>query len=466
MQERDIELGDLLPRMVVPPPGPKSHEMARQLSEVEMPNGSPIKWGITPIFWSQAKGSNVVDPDGNIYIDLTGGSSVATAGHCNDDIVAAIQRQAEILLHTQGITNPSPCRIELCRKLREITPGDLSMSHLASGGAEAVEVAYKTARLYTKKHGVIAFQQGFHGKTGTPLTLTSRSYYRDGFLPLTPGVVHLPYAYCYRCPFERRYPECDCFCARFVEYNLDMHESGLPEIAAIVMEAALGHGGWVFPPPEFLQRIRRMSAERGILLIMDEIITGFGRTGKMFACEHSEVVPDIMVLGKAMASGLPISAVVTTEEIGSCWQPAQHSSTFLGHPLGVAACMASLNYIITHGLVQRSAELGAYAKSVLAEMQQRHPLIGDVRGLGLMFGVEIVKDRTTKVPGVDEAMEVVTRLYRKGIMASNLGGTHKNVLKLSPPLVITREQLDYALKAIDDALGEVEYEKGYRSHLA
>lgn len=454
-QKKIRYLGNLLPIMKIIPPGPKSRAMAKELSKVEMPNCSTIKKGIIPIFWAQAKGANAVDVDGNLYIDLTAASCVATAGHCNAEVVAAIRKQASQLMHTQGFTNPCEVRLKLCQKLKEIAPGNLGMTHLASGGAEAIEVAYKTAKLYTGRRGVIAFHHGFHGKTGTALTLTSKDYYRQDFLPMISDVIHLPYAYCYRCPFGRQYPDCDIFCAKFVEYALDMPDSGVPKIGMMVFEPVIGHGGWIVPPVEFVKRIANICKERNILLIADEIITGFGRTGKMFACEHFGIVPDIIVLAKSMSSGFPISAVVTTKKIGSIWSSGQHTSTFMGNPLGSAAALASINYILKNNLINKSETLGNYFKKALLEMTPKYPMMGDVRGLGLMVGIEVVKPDGSKEPCPEAAREITNKMHEKGLMASNLGGTFGNMMKFSPPLVITKEQLDYAIKIIDESFKEI-----------
>jgi 4-aminobutyrate aminotransferase len=421
-----------------------------------MPSCSVITSDRVPVFWEEGAGANIRDVDGNIYIDLTAGFCVALAGHSNPRIVQAISDQSQRLMHSQGGLNPNPQRVLLAEKLASIAPGELDVSMVASTGAEAVDIAIKTALLYTGRQTIVAFQHGFHGKTTGALTATSINYYREPFLALVPRSTHIPYAYCYRCVWEQQYPECDLKCANYLDYVLSMPDSGVADVAAVVMEPVQGHGGWIVPPPEFGKRIKEICEQHGVLLIADEIITGFGRTGYLFAMNYYEVAPDIMTCGKGLASGFPISAVMTSSEIASAWQPMQHSSTFVGNPVGCAAALASLQEIEERELVRRSRELGQYFKAALLDLQERHPIIGDVRGLGTMVGLEFVKDRETKEPAAAFGRELVESLLSKGIMATNYGGTYHNVLKMSPPLVVTKEQLDRALEILEESLLEVE----------
>jgi len=274
------------------------------------------------------------------------------------------------------------------------------------------------------------------------------------------GTAHLPYAYCYRCPFDKRYPDCNTFCADYVRYVLEMPDSGMANVAAIIVEPAQGHGGWIVPPPEFLARLRRLCDEHGILLIADEIITGFGRTGRMFGVEHSGVTPDILVVGKGLASGFPVAAAVMRRELAQAGGAMQHTSTFMGNPVGCAASLASLDEIERYGLVERSQEIGQRLLQTLRQMQPQHPLMGDVRGLGSMVGIEFVRDRQSKEPAGAEGKRVVQRLLEHGIMVTNYGGAYHNVLKMSPPLTISDAQLDAAMVCIEESIGQVEREVG------
>ncbi len=456
--EKDLQaLGDgsALPSIVVPPPGPQSRQLTERLSRVEPPTSSIIPRGQTPVFWERSRGANIVDADGNVYIDLTAGFCVATAGHSNPRIVQAIAQQAETLMHSQGGINPNRQRVELAEKLSERAPGQLSVSHIANTGSEAVETALKTARIYTGRHTVIAFQGGFHGKTTGALSVSSQNYYRRPFLNMLPDTVHVPYAYPYRCP---THSDDGCFFCDggYLEHILTMPDSGVADVAAVILEPIQGHGGWIVPPKRFVQTVRRLCDEHGILLIADEIITGFGRTGHWFGMDYYDVAPDIMVVGKGLASGFPISATITSEEIANAWEPMMHTSTFLGNPVGCAAALASLAEIEEKGLVRRGAELGAYFKSRLEELQQEHHLIGEVRGVGMMVGLEFVKDRTTREPATEEGARVVDAALQRGVIATNYGGSYHNVLKMSPPLVISQEQLDRVIEVLNESLYAVE----------
>ncbi len=449
------KFGEMLPRMIVDPPGPKSAEYTRRLAGSEFPACSVIAPGKVPVFWNKARGANIEDADGNVYIDLTSGFCVALAGHSNPQIVKAITEQNNQLMYSQGGLNPSPPRVSLTERLASMAPGNLNKSFIANTGAEAVDIALKTARLYTGRQTVLAFQQGFHGKTIGALGVTSINYYREHFLSSLSMSSHIPYANCYRCVWGQRYPGCGLKCAEYLDYILSMPDSGVADVAAVIMEPVQGHGGWIVPPPEFAKRIRDICTKHGVLLIADEIITGLGRVGYPFAVDYSGVVPDIITLGKGLASGFPISAVITTSEIAEAWKPMQHSSTFVGNPVGCAAALACLDEIEQGHLVQRSGEMGEYFKKALLAMQERYPIIGNVRGLGMMVGVEFVKDRDTKEPAPELGRKIVDMLLSKGIMATNFGGTYHNVLKMSPPLVITKEQLDTAIELIDQTLAEL-----------
>ncbi len=458
MTTETVNLGTELAAMRTEAPGPRSRALAQELALSEAPNASTISGGDIPVFWESTHGANIWDVDGNRYVDLTAGFCVAIAGHCNPRIVSAIQAQAARMMHSQGGANPNALRVDLTRRLTGLCPPGLSVAHIVSTGGEAIEMALKTARLATGRQRVLAFQGGFHGKLLGALSVTSQNYYRTPFMGVITGTAHVPYAYCYRCPFSKSYPACDTFCADFVRYTLEMPDSAVSDVAAIILEPVQGHGGWIVPPPEFLTKVRRICDDHGILLIADEIITGFGRTGRMFGVEHSRVTPDILVVGKGLASGFPIAAAVMRPELARAWGPMQHTSTFMGNPIGCAASLASLDEIEGRGLVQRSVAIGRQMTQALTDMQARHPVMGDVRGLGSMVGVEFVRDRQSKAPAPAEGKRVVERLLGLGVMATNYGGSYHNVLKMSPPLVITDEQLLFALERVDEAIGQVEKE--------
>jgi 4-aminobutyrate aminotransferase/(S)-3-amino-2-methylpropionate transaminase len=439
--------GELLPEIKVPPPGPTAQSMAKELINYESPGVSSIATGHIPIFWEEAKGCNVLDSDGNRYLDLSAAFAVCGVGHRNDRIVSALKSQADKLIHGQGAVHPNSIRLELVRKLAQVTPQALTKAIILNTGAEAVEVAVKTAVLYTGGKGTLSFHGGFHGKTTGALSVTSRRSYRNPFLQMIYPTARAPY------------PDCDLLCLKYTEYLLDAPTTGLPDIGAIVLEPIQGHEGWIVPPDDYLPRLREVCDQRGILMIVDEIITGFGRTGTMFAVEQSGVVPDLICFGKAMAGGFPISAAVGKAEVMDAWQSktgeSTHSSTFLGHPLGCAAALAGIAEIEDRDLVGRSRNLGEYTKQRFSQMMSRHPIIGDVRGKGLMIGLEIVYGREKKEPGPDLTSRICGDLLSRGVIL-NAGGMYANVLKFSPPLIITEEQLDFGLKQIEKSISEIE----------
>lgn len=447
--------GQQFPDMIVAPPGPKSIEYSGRLSRCEFPSCSVVSERTT-VFWEQTRGANVKDVDGNVYVDLTAGFCVAVAGHSNPRIADAIGEQAHRMMHSQGGLNPNAWRLKLGEKLAALAPGGQATCFIANTGAEAVNIAIKTAILYTGRQSVIAFQGGFHGKTTGAMQATSINYYREPFLSCLGRSAHIPYGYCYRCAYGATYPSCGLRCAHYLDYVLDNPDSGIADVAAVIVEPVQGHGGWVVPPPEFLPILRQTCDKHGVLLIADEIITGLGRVGAMFGVNHTGVVPDMITIGKGLASGFPISAVLAKPGISSAWKPMQHSSTFVGNPVGCAAALACLADIEERGLVERSRALGERFTAALRSLQAHHPLIGDVRGQGLMVGVEFVKDRDTREPAREEGRRVVEGLLARGIMATNYGGTWHNVLKMSPPLVITEAQLDKAVEVLDETLTEVE----------
>jgi len=458
------DIGTLLPKIVVPPPGPRSAEIAGILSRYESTAGSAMILGKVPIAWKHAKGANIVDADDNIYVDFTSGFFVANAGHAHPEIVDAIKKQADDLVHTQGAAAPHMVRAQLAKKLVDLnSPSRLARVHIASTGAEAVEIATKFAKAYTGLFEILAFHGGFHGKTQGALSFSTARHLREVFLPLLPGAIHTPYAYCYRCAFGREYPDCGMQCLSYVEYLLNSPASGVDKLAAMILEPVQGYGGIIVPPDEFVAGLRRICNEHGILLILDEIITGFGRTGKFFGYQHSGAEPDLLVLAKGMASGFPISAVLATEEIMRSPKimptPTEFlprvTSTFMGYPIGCAAALASINVITRERLAERAAELGAHLKKRLQEMQDEHEIIGETRSKGLMAGIELVKDTRSKKPASKETIQVVQEASKRGVIV-NPGGTFENVLRISPPLVITKEQLDRGLDIMSDSIRAVE----------
>lgn len=452
------DLGSLLPQIVTPPPGPRSRALAGELSRFESPNVTCLTEDF-PVFWEEARGANVRDVDGNVYVDLTAAFAVAGAGHANPLVVDAVRAQAGRLLHGMGDVHPPEVKVALLKKLAEVAPGALGRTVLANSGAEAVEAALKTAVIATGKPRVLAFHGSYHGLTYGALSVSAREDFREPFsAQLGRTAVFAPYPYPYRSPFGRDPEEAGAATLRYVEHLLDTPGTASEGIGAILVEPVQGRGGDVVPPDSFLPGLRRICDERGLLLILDEVYTGFGRTGRWFACEHWGVVPDLLVVGKALTGGLPFAACIGTDEVMGRWPrstgEAIHTSTFLGNPLGCAAALASIRALEEGKLVERSAELGARMRARLEERLSGHPRVGEVRGLGMMIGVELVRDRESREPAPELVGRLVVESLRRGVVVLG-GGIHGNVLSLSPPFVLTDEQADTALGVLEEVLGEI-----------
>ena len=453
-----LPFGALLPEVRAAPPGPASRALAAELARYESPNVTYLGDDF-PVFWEEARGANVRDVDGNVYVDLTAAFAVAGPGHAHPRIVEAIRGQAGRLVHGMGDVHPPDVKVELLRALAEVAPGGLRRTVLANSGGEAVEAALKTAAIATGKPRVLAFHGGYHGLTYGALSVSSREDFRGPFAAqLGPNAVHVPYPYAYRSPFGRDADAVGAAVLRYVEHLLDTPGTAHEGIGAILVEPVQGRGGDVVPPDSFLPGLRRICDERGLLLVLDEVYTGFGRTGRWFACEHWGVVPDILVVGKALTGGLPFAACIGTDAVMERWPRSRgeaiHTSTFLGNPVGCAAALASIAVLRDERLVERSAEMGANLKARIEQIAAEHPRVGEVRGLGMMIGIEMVRDRETREPAPELAGRVVVESLRRGVLLLG-GGLYGNVLSLSPPFVITEEQADAALGVLEEILGEI-----------
>lgn len=471
--------GESAPAPTTEVPGPRSRELADRLARVESPNITKTPSNAAtdgPIFWADARGANVRDVDGNVYVDLTAGFAVTAAGHANPRIARAIREQAARLPHALGDVYPAEIKVELLERLASLAPGDLGVSILASAGAEAVEAALKTAVMRTGRPGVVAFTGGYHGLTYGALAATHRAEFRDPFrAQLYGGVRFAPYPDAYHWEGEG-----DVGRAALAEVRrlLDEAEDGDSPVGAILVEPVQGRGGIVVPPPEFLHGLRRLCDGRRTVLIMDEVYTGVGRTGRWFACEHSGVEPDILVVGKALTGAVPLSAAMGTPEVMSAWPPstgeAIHTSTFLGNPVACAAALAALDEIEERDLVGRAATLGERLGNRLEGWRERYPVVDDVRGLGLMWAVELADTAGSRTaaadsadtaagsgtpaagshtPATDLAAEIMRRSLRRGVILLT-EGQPANILAFTPPLVITDAQLAAALDVIEELLAD------------
>lgn len=405
---------------------------------------------IEPIVVSEASGATIKDVDGKEYIDCFSGISVVNAGHCHKEITEAAINQARKLVHVASYMYYVPATIELSERLAQIAPQGLQKTFFGNSGAEAVECAIKLARKYTKKYELVALMCSFHGRTIGTLSITGQSSRRKYDMgPYLSGVSFAYPPYCYRCPFEKEYPKCDLLCARSIRDVIEYCSS--KGVAAFIAEPVLGEGGIIPPPPEYFKLVKEILDEYHILFIADEVQSGFGRTGRLFAIEHYGVNPDIMTLAKGIANGFPISACMARAEIGDAFEPGDHLTTFGGNPVSAAAAVATINVLAKEKLPQQAEEKGKYMMKRLNEMKNEHPIIGDVRGKGLMIGLELVKDRTKKTPAVEETQNIKNIARENGLIIGS-GGVKGCVLRLQPPLIIEKRQIDRALSILESAL--------------
>jgi len=444
------------PKIVTKPPGPRARELLERQKEVD--SRAVYYPTVIPTAWEAGKGATIRDVDGNTYIDFVAGISVLNVGHSNPQVVEAVKRQLDKLTHALDI--PTAERIAIVEKLVQIAPeglkGNSKVLFGGPTGSDAIEGALKLAKFNTKHHTFLAFHGAYHGMTGGALSVTSKKAFKTGFLPLLPDIHFAPYAYCYRCAFGKEYPECNMQCVRYVKYLFSDPESGLTDPAAIIAEPIQGEGGFIVPPDGYLKELRRICDENSILLIVDEIQTGFGRTGKMFACEYDGVTPDIMTIAKAVGGiGLPLSGCVIKKELDA-WEPGGHLGTFRGNVLACVAGLAAINFTVERGLVERSAREGAHMLRRLRDLQQETKTIGDVRGKGMMVAAEFVEDKETKKPAIELVKKVQARCLERGVLVWK-AGHWPNVIRFLPPLVITHEHVDKGLDIFSEAVKEAEH---------
>jgi 4-aminobutyrate aminotransferase len=410
---------------------------------------SPVWTHLTSIVAQRAEGAYVYDQDGTRYLDFTCGIGVTNTGHCHPKVVRAIQDQAARLLHGQANIMLHPPLLELAAELRSIVPPALDCFFFSNSGAEAVEGAIKLARHATGRPNVIVFQGSFHGRTAMTMALTtSKTVYRAGYQPLPAGIFVAPYPYAYRYGWSPE--ETEAFCLRELEFLLKT-QTAPSETAAILVEPVLGEGGYVVPPPGFLAGLRRLCDQHGILLIADEIQSGFGRTGKWFAFEHFGVTPDIITVAKGLASGLPLSGVIASRQLMERWAPGSHGGTYGGNAVACAAAVATIRAIREEGLLENAVRTGGLLTEGLRTLQAEFPVIGDVRGLGLMIGTEFSASDGSPAQALGKA--VVRGCLKRHLMLLTCG-PWDNTVRWIPPLVVTPAQVDEALATFREALAE------------
>jgi 4-aminobutyrate aminotransferase len=434
-----------LPNLKGPVPGPR----ARAVIERDRHYVSPSYTRGYPLVVDRGEGAMVQDVDGNRFLDFNAGIAVVATGHCHPRVVKAVQQQSARLIHMSGTDFYYEGMVALAEKLSEIAPGAVERRvSFGNSGAEAIEGAIKLARWSTGRDKIIAFFGSFHGRTMGALSLTARkAVQRSGFGPLVPGVVHAPYPYCYRCPFGKEPDNCAVECVKHIEDTLLKTIAPAAETAAIVVEPVQGEGGYVVPPGKFFEELARVASQNGILLVFDEVQSGMGRTGKMWAAEHFDAVPDIFAVAKGIASGMPLGATVARHDLMT-WPPGAHASTFGGNPVSCAAALVTIA-LLEEGLVENAARMGTYLRTRLRDWPARFPNVGDVRGLGLMIGIELVRDQRTKEIAPQLRDHVMQLAFERGLLVLGAGD---NTIRLCPPLVVTVDQCEFALDTLEECL--------------
>lgn len=436
-------------------PGPKAQKYLDDSHEYEsMARGG----GGFPLVFDEGMGATIKDPDGNVYIDITAGVAVNSVGRRHPKVVQAIKDQLEKLMHASDISNTR--RTELAQKVSGVMPQGLRgncISYFTQGGSGAVETAIKFVRKITGKTQIVAFHGDYHGVWCGCGSLTTGDQYREGYGPFIPGIIHVPYAYCYRCCFNLEYPGCDVQCAKYVDYVLNTPYTGADDVGMLIVEPQQGEGGYVVPPPEWLPMIKTACEKHGTLLVDDEVQAGAGRTGKMWAIEHSGVVADILIWGKGLGGDMPMAGLSIRKDLAERTTDQSQPNTFAGNALTAAACMANLDILTAdnHALINRAGQLGQKIKGWLRQGAENCRIIGDVRGQGLMIGIEMVEDKETKEPlNNDKIVQIIMRMLHRGLVMVPCG-RYGNVFRFMPPLVLTEEHAQKATEILLDAAKDI-----------
>lgn len=445
MYDRNWAKVDLnaVPDIRVPPPGPRSKELHRRASEHMKGCSSQVR--LFPVAFEKGHGVTLTDVDGNTYIDFSSGIYVTGLGHCHPKVTEAVQKYAGTLMNCHDFD--TPVKTQLLEKIAEISMGDLNGVQFYSNGTVAVEAGLRAARAATDRYEFISFHRDFHGKTLGAVSLAQMDRYKG---IRAPGFFKVPRGNCYRCDFKLTYPECGIHCVDYIRTVIQEQTTG--EVAAIVLEPIQGWGGSVVPPEGYMKKLRALCDELGILLFADEVLTCMGRTGKMFCMEHWDVVPDIMTLGKGLGNGFPITAMLIRDRFKDRLEKISASTSYGGNPMACAAALASIEVVVEEGLIQRSAELGDFLLGWMRGLQERHPIIGEVRGKGCLLGIELVKDRETKEPFMEAGIMVYQKAFEKGLAWIPAG----HILRMSPPLIMEKEVAAKAMEIIEEAIAETE----------
>jgi 4-aminobutyrate aminotransferase len=427
-------------------PGPKTEEFLRMSHQYEPPCAADQ----VPIVWDHAERVWVTDIDGNEYIDFTSGVLVTNVGHSHPYQVKAIQKQAERLMNCYSF--PTPERVTLSKRLVATLPANLDNVFLLSTGSEATEAAIRVAKRYSNKFEVLSFYGAFHGRTYGAMSVAGNMNTRRGFGPPVPGGIQAPYAYCYRCIYEKRYPDCNFYCIKALDRIIESSSSG--DLGAVIVEPYQGAAGFIFPPDGWLKELEKWSSERNLILIVDEVQSSFGRTGKMYAIEWENVHPQMMCLGKGFGSAIPSSALAAESRIFAKMRSGELSSTWGGNPLASAASLAVLDIFEEENLVENSLQVGKYLKERFQQLQDKFPILGDVRGKGLVIGLEIVDPQDKFTPSPELTKKVLLAAAERGMILGKVG-LYGNVVRIAPPLVITQPEAELGISILDEALAEV-----------
>ena len=436
------------PLIKVVPPGPESkqyldYQVLSESSAVSYPKGLPMAL-------RRAKGATVEDVDGNVYIDFFGGAGVMNVGHSNPQVIKAASEQITELTHALDV--PNPARRLLVESLLSLLPPSLNKLFFGGPtGSDAVEAAVKLAKFNNKRHPMVAFEGAYHGMTSGALSLSGGLGFKEDFLPLLSEVHFIPYAYCYRCAFGKKSGSCDLECAKYLEHILEDPHSGVGLPSAVIVEAIQGEGGTIVPPEGFLSEVREICSKYSVIMIVDEIQAGLCRTGKFFAFEHSGILPDIITMSKALGGvGFPISCVAYKDEL-DIWPPGKHIGTFRGNAVAYAAGHAALKFMIENRLADHTSRLGEKMLERLREIEKDSDIVGEARGKGLMFGIEIIHDKTSKDPAPELAQKIRTLCHRSGLLVE-IGGHYNNVVRFLPPLILTEDLAHKGIEIFADAV--------------
>ncbi len=427
-------------------PGPKSEEIINR-SKLSEPQSMADQ---VPVVWDHAEGVWVTDVDGNLFLDFTSGVLVTNIGHSHPKHVNAVVEQAKRLMNCYSF--PTPERVELSNRLVEVLPDNIDKIFLLTTGSEATEAAIRIAKRYSGKHEILSFYGAFHGRTYGPMSVSGNTNTRRKFGPALPGGIMAPYGNCYRCVYDKKFPECDYYCIKMLDKIIESTSSG--DLGSVIAEPYQGAAGFIFPPKGWLKELEKWARQRGLILIIDEVQSSFGRTGKLFAIEWEDIKPQMICLGKGLGSGIPASAVAGESKIFDCMSPGEMSSTTGGNPLSSAAALSVLEILKEENLPENARTTGEYLLQQLNELWKKYNFVGDVRGMGLVIGIEIVNDKKEKKPAVEMCKKIILRCAELGLMLGRVG-MYGNVIRVAPPLVIKKEECDLAVEIFDRVMNEI-----------